>query len=517
MVQNLDIQKKIRILMNFFNLKKYDEVISKVKPLIKKFPKEIIYYNLHALSLSGLGNHEEGKKVLLNIKRSNPNNIFLLNNLGLIETKLNNYKEAQNYLKRAIEIRKDFVDANLNLANLHLLLNRGEESIKILKNLINENSQNYVVNFALGNAYQQMGKFEDSQTFFEKCLELNPNNTFADQSLSMMIRYDKNNLHYAKMREKINSRGDDVSKMYLSFALGKAEEDMGNYSKAFDFIKKGNEIKKSIEKYDISFDKDISSKTKEIFKNKGKIENLFNYDNRKNYIFIVGMPRSGTTLIEQIVSSHNKVYGSGELNFISNIVDKYFFNTNNFFKNIDKYEKEILNEARNYYEKNTNIFEFKEKFMTDKAPLNFRWIGFILMLFGNAKFINCKREAMDVCWSNYKNFFTSKKMNFSYSFYDLADYYKIYEDMLFFWKSEFPDKIIDIEYEKLIDDPEHETKKILKFCNLDWDENCLNFYKNSKTVSTASVAQVRNPIYKSSIKKWKNYDKHLEKLKKRLI
>ncbi len=154
--------------------------------------------------------------------------------------------------------------------------------------------------------------------------------------------------------------------------------------------------------------------------------------------------------------------------------------------------------------------------MIDKAPLNFRWIGFILKLFPNSKIINCERDMMDICWSNYKNLFSSKKMNYSYTFKNISSFAKMYLDLISFWNKKFPNKIYNLNYEKLINKSDYEAKKLLEYCELEWDENCLNFYKNKKTVSTASVAQVRNPIYKTSIKNWENYSKELASLKNML-
>jgi hypothetical protein len=156
-------------------------------------------------------------------------------------------------------------------------------------------------------------------------------------------------------------------------------------------------------------------------------------------------------------------------------------------------------------------------YLIDKAPLNFKWIGFIYLLFPNSKIIHCKRNAMDVCWSNYKNSFASKLMDYTYDFKDLATFYKAYDSSIKFWEKDSRINIFDLVYEDLIDDKLVQTKRLLEFCDLDWDENCLSFHKNKKAVSTASLAQVRQPIYNSSVEKWKSYSKDLEILRKNLI
>ncbi len=513
MVQAIELKQRIEVIMNFFNAKRYDEVIDRVKPLLRKNPNEVFLHNLLGLSLNGDGKSEEGIKVLKKALNRFPNNIFVLNNIGLVNTSLNNYKEAEEYYKKALQIKEDFLDVCINFSNLKLNLNQGNEALKILKKIENKNLNNYVFNFTFGNAYQQVGDFENSIKYFNKCLELKPENTIADKSLSMMIKYNNNEKHYKSMMEKVETKLDENSKLNLYFAIGKAKEDMKIYHESFEYIKKGNDIKNKLIKYNFLDDLNLTNNSKELFSD-DKIE-LPQKKQEKKYIFIVGMPRSGTTLVEQILSSHKKVYGAGELNYMTNLVYKFFLNENHIFKNknINNFNKEDLKNAKNYYEKNTNLFNYQEKFMIDKAPLNFRWIGFILKLFPNSKIINCERDMMDICWSNYKNLFSSKKMNYSYTFKNISSFAKMYLDLISFWNKKFPNKIYNLNYEKLINKSDYEAKKLLEYCELEWDENCLNFYKNKKTVSTASVAQVRNPIYKTSIKNWENYSKELGSLK----
>ena len=165
----------------------------------------------------------------------------------------------------------------------------------------------------------------------------------------------------------------------------------------------------------------------------------------KNYIFIVCMPRSGTTLVEQILSSHDKVYGAGELDLITNIINKFFMKKDFTFRNdnINDFEEQLIDDARNYYKRNTDLFNYKEQFLTDKAPLNFRWVGFIFKLFPNSKIINCKRDIMDMCWSNYKNLFTSNKMNYCYDFKNLSSFTKMYLDLIDFWNNKYQNKNLD--------------------------------------------------------------------------
>ena len=296
----------------------------------------------------------------------------------------------------------------------------------------------------------------------------------------------------------------------LNFALGKAHEDIESYEKAFKFYETGNNLYK----------KNISYNVKDEIHNFEEIKNFFKFNNidslddyGQKIIFVLGMPRSGTTLTEQILSSHKNVYGAGELSFLKEAIDKTLFAKNgNIVSNAEK-----LKEIKNYYLKKIEVFKNEKEFLVDKAPLNFKWIGFIMALFPNSKIIHCTRNPMDICWSNYKNKFSSKLMDYSYDFKDLAIFYKGYDDLMKFWLNIFDNRVFSMSYENLVINKETETKKLLEFCELNWDDNCLNFHKNKNSVSTASLAQVRQPLYSSSVEKWKSYSKDLEVLKKQLI
>tara|TARA_B100001996_G_scaffold364079_1_gene332804 strand:- start:567 stop:1265 length:699 start_codon:yes stop_codon:yes gene_type:complete len=226
------------------------------------------------------------------------------------------------------------------------------------------------------------------------------------------------------------------------------------------------------------------------------------------------MPRSGTTLVEQIISSHNKVYGAGELNYLSksirkNLYDKNKINEKKIFGINENSNNYVAEDYFNYL----NSLSFNEKIITDKAPLNFRWIGFIKIFLPESKIIHCSRNNRDNCLSLYKNSFDSDKLNWCYDQKELSKYYNLYFDLMNFWREKIPNFIYEAKYEEIISNQENETKKLLKFCDLNWDQNCLNFHKNRKTpIKTASIVQARKPIYSSSVKSNINYEKYFDEL-----
>ncbi len=514
-----DLKKEASKLINLYNAKQFEDVVRKGASLIKKYPNQILFYNATSLSLSALGKNVEALKILKQALNLQATNIHVLNNIGLIKSNLNETLDAREYFVKALEINENFIDALVNLANLNLKENRVTESFKYLikaKALSNTSQTNEIINSSLGFYYQQVGDFSNAIKCFNKVNESNPDNTVADKAISLIHKYkNKEEPHLKLMEKKLDKIKDEQNLQSLYFALGKAYEDIKDFKKSFKFLKLGNLIADKKFNYSIKKDQDLFFRIKKLFSDKYK-QNIL--ESKKKIIFIVGMPRSGTTLVEQIISSHKSVYGAGELSFLDQAIKKRLIKENQFiYKNLTDINYEIIKDIQNEYMQQVNLFNFKENILTDKAPLNFRWIGFIKLVFPNSKIIHCNRDAMDICFSNFKNTFSSNSIAFCYNLRKLGYFFNLYKDLMLFWKEKFKDHIYDIHYEDLINSQEEETRNLLNFCNLEWDENCLNPQKNKKAVATASLAQVRSPIYNSSIKSWKNYSEELKELKEIII
>jgi len=505
------LKKKVETIVNLLNSSNFDEVIKKTIPLIKKFPDEYIFNNLLALAYNALGKHESALETLTIGLQLNPNNIFLLNNHGLVLTNLGNFDKAEKSIERALKNSPFFLDASISLATLKLRKNQANEAVKILNRIFDKYQHNYVLNFALGDAYQQSGSFEKARLHYEYCLNVNPENCAPDKAISLTNKYNEKDPHLKQMQSKFEKIKSKDNKMLLCFSLGKAYEDIKDFDHSFKFIKKGNQLRAESIPYNLSEDKKLFENIKNLFSNKTIKSTVVS---NKQIIFIVGMTRSGTSLLEQILSSHEKVYGAGELNLVPRFIKKNFMKNKTEFNgnSSEDLEVEKFREMQNNYLENIGNYDFDENIIVDKAPLNFRWIGFLIKAFPNCKIIHSKRNSMDTCWSNYKNFFPAKALNFSYSFKSLGGFYLLYEDLMKHWDNTFGNRIYKINYEDLIKNQKEEIKNLLNYCDLEWDENCMSFYKNKKSVSTASLAQVRNPMYKSSMAQWENYSEKLKEL-----
>ena len=509
------LKKQVSIMINLFQAKRFNVLIDKGVVLIKKFPDQPIFYNITSLAYNAIDKGDEAKKLLLIILKKEPSNISVLNNMGLTSAQCGDNEDAEEFYNRALKLKPDFVETLINLGNLKISQKKSDEAKEFFIKALKINDKIIPAKISLAGYYEQTGNFEKAKYIYREILKNNPNYTVADKSLSLIHKYKPDDAHLKMMEVKLPKEINEEGMRRLNFALGKAYEDIGDYKKSFKHYESGNELYQKIITYDINKEvKYFDSIKKEFADN--NIVPLKNYGQK--IIFILGMPRSGTTLTEQILSSHKNVYGAGELNYLKEAVEKNLFTKNGDpVLNAENITPEILKKVKDYYLKKISIFENKKEYLIDKAPLNFKWIGFILAIFPDAKIIHCSRDPMDVCWSNYKNTFSSRSMDYTYDFNNLTSFYKIYDDLIKFWLKKFDDKIFNMVYENLVIDKEMETKKMLKFCDLDWDKNCLDFHKNKKSVSTASLAQVRQPIYNTSVKKWKNYSKELEILKKMLV
>ena len=321
----------------------------------------------------------------------------------------------------------------------------------------------------------------------------------------------------AKIRLLLST--DNLSKselIHLCFALANVYENLGNQEYLFELLHEGNRLRKEELNYSLDKSQDLSSAVRKLFSSPpSDIEkSLSDEPSTIRPIFIVGMPRSGTTLVEQIIASHHAVYGAGELTTLANLIEPIL--KDDLAHNKNGLTKKSFLSIRQQYLDSLSGFNVPENVITDKMPLNFQYIGFILTAFPEASIVHLKRDAMATCWSIYKSNFKNKGNGFSCNLNDLAGFYGIYTDLMDFWHQLFPDKIYDLCYEDLTTNQEKETRKLLQYCELDWDENCLDFHKNKRAVQTASSLQVREKMYQGSSEAWKKHEAYLQPLIKAL-
>ena len=508
-------EDKIKIILNFLTIGNYKRAITEAVKLSNKNPDNSGLKNL--LGLAYLGN-KEINQAIKNFKfalKIDQNNIAANNNLGNSYKYLHNYKDAEHFYKRALNLNPNFINTLNDYANLKSRINKSEEAIILYKKALAINDKNHISSFNLALTYQSIGDFEQAKQYAEKALLIEPNFTIADHLLAANTKYTKENNHFLKMKSKIlNKKIGKQQKIYLHFALAKAFKEIGDFNDSIYHLENGNALKNSLVKYNIDSDIKLFNLIKNTFTNID-FDTIELKDNSSKLIFVVGMPRSGTSLVEQILSSHDKVFGAGELSFLEEIISSKI---NGYPDNLKFLLRDLpgLNSIAQSYLEKIMIIKNDNKITLDKSLLNFLWIGFIRIIFPKAKIIHVKRDPRDTCLSCYKTLFDNG-LHFTYSKSDLPKYYNQYSDLMNFWKQLLGDYIYTINYEDLIKDPNKNISNLLDFCELNFDKKCLDFHKNTSPVKTMSASQVRQKIYSSSIKSYEKYEEKIPDLFSNLL
>ena len=495
----LDIVKMIVMSdLNTKNFIKAEQLLKKV--LIENNTAEFNYILGNIFKIQNK-NHEaiDAYKKSISLNR---NFSEAYNNLANVQKKIEYFDEALLNYKNAIRTKENNLEAYYNLANLHKSLKNYDEAIKNYKKVIKLDPNFSDPYNNIGTIYSILGKFNDAREFYLK--SMNVNEYFAEPyknyiQLSKIDEKDDvfNNLKKIVKNENLNEEQKEV----FFYSISKAYFDIGNNDLAFKYLNSANRIKLKNLDYTFNKDKKEFKKIKEYFLNK-EILNLKHF--KKNQvipIFILGMPRSGTSLIEQIVSNHSEVHGAGELDILPISVK------NSNWQNSDDFEKTLNIIRKEYLEKISLIS--KKKYITDKLPGNFKRVGFILNAFPDCKIIHLERNPMAICWSNYKSNFNSTGMGFTLSQEYTAEYYLLYKDLMKFWHEKYSEKIINVKYENLVENFEDEVKKLFVKLNLNWEKQLYDFHKNERPVETASFLQVRRKVYQKSSEQWKSYEKYL--------
>ena len=486
--------------ISFKKLGKISDSLSAIQKIIEINPKNYLaHYNL-GNSYKELGKFYEAKESYKKATLLNPKFLEAQYNLAIVSKENGDLDESILNYKKTISINPSFVEAYNNLGNIYDELGKLDKAEENYTKVISLNPKFAEAYNNLGNIYEKKGEIDKAKIKYEEAILINPKLTNAHRQLSLIKNYNKYDEQYfilKKLYSDTNIKEQDLCN--INFSLAKIYEDLKNFKNAYQHLNEGNKIQKNILKYKIEKDIELFNQIKKKFLKTNKISH--HSQTKKNNIlpiFIVGMPRSGTTLIEQIISSHSKVVGLGELPFIST------FGTSIIKKNIELKPDTLLKLRKSYLE-NVQRLSNGNLIITDKMPQNFYYIGLILSIFPEAKIIHIKRNAAAVCWGNYRQWFKSKQLGYSYSLSDIIKYYDLYKNLMIFWKNSFKDQIYEIDYEKLTIDQERQTKKLISYLNLKWEEECLRPQDNSRSVSTASNIQIRKKVFQNSSQKWKNY------------
>lgn len=437
-------------------------------------------------------------------------------NLALAYGDSKDFKNAISFYRKALKINPQHGQSWNNLGAAFEASGHMANALKAYSKATQFDSSNAIAHNNLGVAYIDRGNLKDAITSFNAAIAIKPEFVESHYNLSSLKKYTIDDPHLISLESLYNlqHRFVDDLKIRYNFAIGKAWEDTKQYDRAFAAYKEGNRIQHALLSVNESRNELMAEQVKRIFTKDFFKKRQGWSQSKKTPIFIVGMPRSGTTLLEQILDTHAMVHGGGELTYLSDAFNQVSnFNTGKLFaEKVAEFSPDQIKKIANLYSKNVWNLSPDSKFITDKMPANFLYIGLIYLAFPNAKIIHAMRDPLDTCFSCYARLFNDT-MDIAYDLETLGRYYVMYRKVMEHWHQVLPaGTILDVSYEDMVADSEGQTRRVLGFVGLPWDQGCLEFYKNERLVKTASLAQVNKPIYSTSVQRWRNFAQHLHPL-----
>ena len=425
-------------------------------------------------------------------------------NMGVTLKEQGKLDEAIVASHKALSIKPDYVEAYLNMGAIFEDQEKLDEAIGAYNKAISIKPDYADAHLNIGNVLKVQRTLDEAIEAYNKAISIKPDYADALLNISSIRKFTRKDEQFLQVQELYKSDGlSDEKRCKISFTLAKMYEDVGELDQAFRHLFAGNALRKKLLKYSFKQDVDLFNRLKETQPH-FSINSLEIKESsiKPTPIFILGMPRSGTSLVEQIISSHSKVAGAGELKLVQHLGKKLPLSPKSI-------SIEAISEFRQRYLSELSKLSHGKHFVTDKMPHNFLFIPLICAAFPEAKIVHVQRSPAATCWSNYKQYFAVEGLGYCYDLKDVVSYYSLYSDLMEFWQSEYSDRIYNLNYEKLTTDQEGETRELIDILGLDWNKACLSPHKNKRRVRTASIQQVRKKVYQGSSEVWREYEPYL--------
>ncbi|MDX1405696.1 MAG: sulfotransferase [Woeseiaceae bacterium] len=502
-----------------------------------------------ATKLQADGKHDEARNLVKKILRENPDDINALNLMGGICMAQDAFNDAEAFLRKAVGLAPDFAAAWSGLSASLKEQGRFEGAAEALQKALSLEPKNADGHTSMGNLLLAWGKEELALDSFERALAINPNHASAllskghvlktmgnqDDAIhayraSATARPDLGQVYWSlanlktfrfdpdevtSMQTQLDSgKLTDESEVNFCYALGKHFEDQKDFPKAFEYYTRGGATKRKSVSFDpVEFahqtEKIIEVFTPEFFEQRAS----FGYADPAP-ILIVGLPRSGSTLIEQILSSHSQVDGTAELSDLMKLAHQTGLNRTDKLKypeSLLDWDAQSIEDLGKEYIERTRHHRKGAPFFTDKMPNNFPHVGLLHLILPNAKVIDARRHPLDSCFGTFKQLF-AKGQPFSYDLFELGQFYRCYDQLMEHWDRVLPGKVLRVQYEDNVADLETQARRMIEHCGLEWEDQVLRFYETERAVKTASSEQVRQPIYSKSVNSWKRFEAELADL-----
>ena len=531
-------QNQQQSVINLYNQGKLQQALEQATVLLQQFPSSSSLYNISGAVYKGLGQLDASVgayKKALSIKPDyaeayynmgvilkhqgkleeaieacnkalviKPDNAEAYNNMGIALQEQGKLEESIEAYNKALAIKPDYADAYYNMGGTLQEQRKLEDALEAYNKALAIKPDYAEAYNNMGVTLQNQGKPEAATEAYNKALAIKPDYAGAHRHLSTVTKYNPNDPQINEVDELLQRQNLNKSdRCYLHYTYAKMKEDLGDLSVAFDNYVAGGELRQKLLTYDFTQDQKLFSKIKNTAPQfKDVALNLSREAIKHTPIFILGMPRSGTTLIEQIISSHTQVTGAGELGYLSRFGTK-------LIAGLTAPTVEAISVFRERYLTGLAKRANGQAFVTVKMPQNFQYIALICAAFPEAKIIHVQRDAKAICWSNFKHYFVANGLGYSYSLADTVEYYGLYKDLMHFWSQSYSDRIYNLDYDKLTENQEPETRRLIEYLELNWQDACLAPQKNKRSVKTASQHQVRQKVYQGSSQAWRKYEPFL--------
>jgi tetratricopeptide (TPR) repeat protein len=442
--------------------------------------------------------------------------------------RLGKYQAAEPQVEKLLNQQADNLSFKVAKANVLTGLGKIDQAIILFEQAITQDKSVAGFYLQLGHALKAKGEIAKAVAAYQKAYQLKPNYGDAFWSLANTKTYRFSDAEIAQMQTQQGSQDLAlVDKVQLHFATGKAFEDRREYNRAFQAYQQGNKLQHANSGFDIEkIEQQVAEQIKycsaELFENRGHLGLKL-----PDPIFIVGLPRAGSTLLEQILASHSQVDGTMELHNILGLASRLRGRSHNqgrpnqesqesqYPKNLSVIDPDYFKRFGQQFIDETHVYRGQAPLFIDKMPNNFLHLGLIRLILPNAKIIDARRSPMACCFSGFKQLF-AEGQDFSYQLEDMGRYYQVYLKLMAHWHDVLPGFVLTVKHEDVVDDLEKQVRRILDFCGLTFEQSCVDFHKTKRNIKTPSSEQVRQPIYKSATEQWRHFEQHLAPLKKML-
>jgi tetratricopeptide (TPR) repeat protein len=494
-------------------MEQHEESLKVLDGVLAKNPRYDSAHCNRGLTLLSMGEEVKARDSFVRALKATPDYPQAYAGLVLVSLELHKLTEGEKFARRLVELEPAKAEYHSMLGSVLLAQGLTEEAEAAFRKAIEMQDDCVPARAGLGHVLMEKGDLEEAEKMFRSCLKDENDTSPALYSLIQVRKMKAGDPEIAVMAgeaEKLKGKVADSKAIPLNFALGKMYDDLGDYDRAFPHYMAGCSLKRKKMDYSMEEKEKAVRLIKDVFTADFIAKNAQNGNLSDLPIFVLGMPRSGTTLTEQIIASHPLVHGAGELRDMLSLAESFPQGAKLPYpakmRNMTAAGLEAM--GREYVEGLRKRSPESRK-ITDKMPGNFHYIGLIKMILPNAKIVHVQRHPLDTCLSCFTRLFAHGQAS-TYDLTELGHYYKCYKGLMDHWRTVLPaGSFYDLSYEKLVDDTETESRKLIEYCGLEWDDSCLEFYKNTRNIRTASVTQVRQPIYKTSKQRWKNYEKFI--------